>query len=71
MCGFCGGCGIWGTVCFRVHYLSSVVCVCGIDMCVGFLYGMEHGVRKGILMRGGACAAELRLMGAWFGLNCR
>ena len=59
------GCGVWGIVCFRVRYLSSEVCVYGIDMGGGFLYGMEHGVGKTMLMRGGACdcAPELRLMG--------
>ena len=63
------GCGVWGIVCFRVQYLSSVVCVCGIDIGEGFLCGMEHGVGKAILMRGGACATELRLTGIWLGLG--
>ena len=63
------GCGVWGIVWFRVQYLSSVVCVCGVDMDGGFLRGMEHGVGKAMLMLGGACAAELRLMTVWFGLG--
>jgi len=67
---FTFGCGVWGIVCFRIQYLSSVVYVCGIDMGGGFLCDMEHGIGKTMLMRGGACAAELRLMGAWFGLGC-
>ena len=60
------GCDVWGIVWFRVQYLSIVVCVCGVNMGVGFLCGMEHGVGKAMLMRGGACAAELRLMRVWF-----
>ncbi len=32
---------------------------------------MEHGLGKAMLMRGGACAAELRLMGVWVGSGCR
>ena len=63
------GCDVWGMVWFRVKYLSSVVCVCGVNMCGGFLCVMEHGVRKAMLMRGGACAAELRLTRLWFGFG--
>ena len=63
------GCGLWGIVFFRVQYLSSLVCVSGIDIGGGCLCGMEHGVGKAMLMRGGACAADLRLMGVWFGLG--
>ena len=61
------GCKV-SAVCFQVKNLSSV----GWDNMVesdGFLCGMEHGVGKAMLMRGGACAAELRLMGVWFSLG--
>ena len=32
--------------------------------------GMVHGVGKAMLMRGGACAAELRLLGVGVGSGC-
>jgi hypothetical protein len=48
-------------VCFRVKNLSSVswdnVVVNGSILC-----GIVHGAGDAILMRGGACVAELRLM---------
>ena len=34
------------------------------------LCGMVHGAEKAMLMRGGACAAELRLMGLGVGSDC-
>jgi hypothetical protein len=49
-------------VCYRVKNLSSV----GWDNVVGngrFLCGIVHGAGNAMLMRGGAYAAELRLMG--------
>ncbi len=49
-------------VCFRVKNLSIV----GWDNVLGngrFLYGIVHGEGNAMLMRGGACTAELRLMG--------
>ncbi len=36
---------------------------------VGGLCGIVHGVGNAMLMRGGACAAELRLMGVYV-LSC-
>ena len=38
--------------------------------CGGLLCGMVHGAGKAIMMRGGACAAELRLMGVGVGFGC-
>ncbi len=46
----------------RVKNLSSVCWFCLLGS-VGGLYGSVHGVGNAMLMRGGACAAELRLMG--------
>ena len=46
-----------------------VVYMCGVDMGGGFLCGMEHGVEKAMMMQGGACAAELRLIRVWFGFG--
>ena len=63
----CVFCDIWGIVRFRVQYLSSVVCVWGVNMGGGFLCGMEHGDGKAMLMLGGACAADLILIRVWFG----
>ena len=53
-------------MCSRVKNLSSVgwVDVAGIG---GLLCVMVHGAGKAMLMRGGACAAELRLMGVGVG----
>jgi hypothetical protein len=56
-------------VCFRVKNLSSV----GWDSVVGngrVLCGIVHGAGNAMLMRGGACAAELRLMGLGFRSCC-
>ena len=71
------GCGcLWFAVgycflfmCSRVKNLSSVgwVCVAGFG---GLLCGMVHGAGKAMLMRGGACAAELHLMEVGVGSGC-
>ncbi len=62
------GCCMLGDVCFRVKNLSSVGCVCVVDR--GRLSrGMVHGAGKAMLMRGGTCAAELRLMGLRVNFN--
>jgi hypothetical protein len=56
------GCWVSVVVCFRVKNLSSV----GWDNVVGngrVLCCIVHGAGNDILMRGGACAAVLRLMG--------
>ena len=37
---------------------------------VGVLCGIVHGAENAILMRGGACASELRLMGLGVGSRC-
>ncbi len=37
---------------------------------VGVLCGIVHGAGNAILMRGGTCAAELRLMGLGAGSRC-
>ena len=49
-------------MCLRVKYLSSVGWFCLVDS-IGGLYGIVHGAGNTMLMRDGACAAELRLMG--------
>jgi len=36
----------------------------------GLLCDMVHGAGKAMLMRGGACAAEMRLMGLRVGSGC-
>lgn len=48
--------------CLGIRNLSNVVCFVGGGVCRLFLWGIVHGVGNAILMRGGACAAELRLM---------
>ena len=48
----------------RVKNLSSVCWFCLVGS-IGGLYGSVHGAGNAMLMRGGACAAELRLMGLW------
>ena len=56
-------------VCFRVKNLSSVGWVCVVGN--GWLScGIVHGAKNAMLMRGGACAAELRLMGLGVGFVC-
>ena len=62
------GCKV-SVVCFRVKNLSSKgwVSVAGSD---GVLYGILHGAGNAMLMRGGACAAELRLMEVRVGSSC-
>ena len=51
-------------MCLRVKNLSSVGSFCAMGS-VGGLCGIVHGAGNAMLMRGGACAAELRLMGMW------
>jgi hypothetical protein len=56
-------------VCIRVKNLSSV----GWDSVVGsdgVLCSIVHGTGNAMLMRGGACAAELRLLGSGIGSRC-
>ena len=56
------GCWVSVVVCFRVKNLSLV----GWDNVEGngrVLCGIVHGAGNAMLMRGGACAAELCLMG--------
>ena len=62
------GCWVAVFVCFLVKNLSSVSWY-GVAGIVGGLCGIVHGAENTILMRGGACAAELRLMG--LGVRCR
>ncbi len=75
-----GYCGVWGSfvacwvlvprVRFQFLYCSSVVCVY-LDVFMGvFRWGMTLGIGKAMLMRGGACATELRLMGVRFCSAC-
>ncbi len=45
-------------------------CVCVVVLGGLFRCGMEHGAGKAMLMRDGACAAELRLMGLSVFLGC-
>ncbi len=59
-----------GVVCMQVNNLSRVVWASEAGVIRGFLCDMEHGVGKTMLMRGGACAAELRLMVERGGLYC-
>ena len=56
-------------VCFLVKNLSSVSW-CGVAGNVGGLCGIVHGAGNAILMRGGACSAELRLLGLGVGSRC-
>ncbi len=59
-----------GVVYTRVKKLYIVVWACVAGVIGGFLCGMEHGVGKAMLMRGGPCAAKRHLMrvGGW--LDC-
>ncbi len=52
-----------GVVFLRVNNLSRIDWVFVDERRGVFLCDMDHGVGKAMLMRGGACAAELRLMG--------
>jgi len=63
------GCWVSVVVCFRVNNMSIV----GWDNVVDngrVLCGVVYGARNGMLMRGGACAAELHLMGSGDGSCC-
>ena len=57
-----GGCWVAVFMCFLVKNLSSVGWY-GLAGNVGGLCGIVHGAENAMLMRSGACAAELRLMG--------
>ena len=63
--------GYWVTVVvrLRVKNMSSVGWYSVVGS-VGFLCVIMHGAWNAILMRGGACAAELRLMGLGVGSRC-
>ena len=56
-------------VCFRLKNLSSVDWYSEVDN-VGVLCGIVHGAGNAILMQGGACVAELRLMRLGVGSRC-
>ncbi len=64
-----GGCWVVVVMCLRVKNLSNVGWFCGVDS-VGGLCGIVLGAENAMLMRGGACAAELRLMGVEFCSAC-
>ena len=64
-----GGCWVTVVVCFRLKNLSRVGWYSVMDN-VGVFCGIVHGAGKAILMRGGACAAELHLMGLGAGSRC-
>ena len=63
------GCWVVVVVYLRVKNLSSVGWFCIVGS-IGDLCGIVHGVGNAMLMRGGACAAELRLMGLGVGSRC-
>jgi hypothetical protein len=48
----------------------SIVDWCNLLGSVGGLKGIVHGAGNAMLMRGGACAAELRLMGVGVSSCC-
>jgi hypothetical protein len=52
-----------GTGCRQILYWSSVVYLQEVAFVGVFRWGLNLGVGKAMLMRGGACAAELCLMG--------
>ncbi len=57
-----GGCWVVDVLCLRIKNQSSVVWFSVLGSVGGFC-GIVHGVGNAMLMRGGTCAAELRLMG--------
>ena len=61
----------WVTVIvrLRVKNLSSVGWYSVVGS-VGVLCGIVHGAGNAMLMRGGACAAKLRLIGLGIGSHC-
>ena len=63
--------GCWVAVCkwFLVKKLSSVSWYCVVGN-VGGLWGIVQMAENAMLMRGGTCAAELRLMGLGFRSRC-
>ena len=60
------GCWVARCECFLLKNLSSVGWLCVVGS-VGGLCGIVHGAENAMLMRGGACAAELRLIGLGIG----
>ena len=75
--GYCGGsgsfvaCWVWvPRVRFQFLYCSSVVCLY-LNVFIGVCrWGMTLGIGKAMLMQGGACATDLRLMGVRFCSAC-
>ena len=63
------GCWVAVFMCFLVKNLSSVSRY-GVAGVGGGLCGIVHKAENAILMRGGACAAELRLMGLGVRSRC-
>ncbi len=63
------GCWMSVVVCFWAKNPSNVGWNSVVGN-VGVLCGIVHGAENAILMRGGACAAELRLMGSGVGSRC-
>jgi hypothetical protein len=59
-----GGCVLSGKEPVKCGLVYSVVGN------IGVLCGIVHGTGNVILMRGGACAVELRLMGLGVGSRC-
>ena len=64
------GCWVAVFVCFLVKNLSISVSLYGVAGNVGGLCDNVHGAENAILMRGGACAAELRFMGLGVRSRC-
>ena len=60
------GCWVVEVMCLRVKYMSSVGWFCVVGSIDG-LYCSVRGAENAMLMRGGACAAELRLIGLGIG----
>ena len=60
-------CWVWvPRVRFQFLYCSRLICLY-LDVFIGwFRWGMTLGIGKAILMRGGACATKLRLVGVRF-----
>ena len=62
-------CWVMVVVRLRVKNLSSVGWY-SLGGSVGVLCGIVYGAGNAVLMRGGACATELRLMGLGVGSRC-
>jgi hypothetical protein len=63
------GCWVAVFVCFLAKNLSSVSWY-GVAGHVGGLCGIVHWAKNALLMRGGPCAAELRLIGLGMRSRC-